>query len=229
MSNIDWTLTRNDIFERALLQIGALADGASINDRQMRQCQQNINIATQELARFNLFVWNTLPYILTTVAGQNAYQIVSNDVVGIELATYTSPNNQRVPLRVRPYTDFLQFPNPNGQRGIGPDTSIHVDSVYATPTIYIYPTPDNVYPINMTLVRKLKDWDTAAGNDFPPWWVGTLVDMLAAKLAPEFGLPLADRARLDAKAADAVQQSRIDNFKNTNYDFTTDGETYERN
>jgi hypothetical protein len=53
--------------------------------------------------------------------------------------------------------------------------------------------------------------------------------MLAARLAPEFGLPSEDCARYDALAQNAVQLSRVDNFKNTNYDFTSDPETYERN
>ena len=57
----------------------------------------------------------------------------------------------------------------------------------------------------------------------------TLTVVLAAKLAPEFGVPLSERARLDAMAEEAVQRSRVDNFKNTNYDFSPDSETYERN
>jgi hypothetical protein len=156
MSNIDWTLTRNDIFERALTAIGALAEGAPINDQQYRKCHQNLNIATQELMRFNLFIWNTIPYILTTVAGQAAYQVPGNDIVGIEIATYTDPNKRRMTLPIRPYTDYLQYSDdPTTQtRGIFNDTSIHMDSTYATPKIYVHPTPDGVYALNLTIVKK---------------------------------------------------------------------------
>lgn len=229
MSNIDWTLTRNDIFERALYQIGALAEGQTIDDRKFRMCIQNLNIATQELQRFNLFVWNTVPYTLATAASDPSYSIPGNDVVGIDTATYTDPNGARITLRVRPYSDFLRYSTPNITQGISNATSVYIDTNYATPTIYITPTPDNVYSLSLNLVKKLKDWDSASGNDFPPWWVGTLIAMLSARLAPEFGRSVQDCARFDAMAADAVERSRIDCFKNVNFDFQPDSETYERN
>jgi hypothetical protein len=76
----------------------------------------------------------------------------------------------------------------------------------------VWPTPDSEAASNWTLDLTYQspfEGFTAASEtpDFPQEWQMALIWALAADLAPEYGLPITDRDRLDKKAKEYMDMA----------------------
>jgi hypothetical protein len=74
-------------------------------------------------------------------------------------------------------------------------------------TVNLWPIPsDSTTTITLVYQRPFEDMVSATDDfDFPPYWMDALIYGLAARLAPEYGIPLPDRQMI-LKEAEGLHQ-----------------------
>lgn len=216
MSAVDWYATRNEIVEMALRKINALAEGEAPSGKKLDNALKNLNMLTKALQGKNLFLWNvTAPTAAPTmVAGTSEYAVTDNDVIGVYQAWLrTSGGNDGQRLNVRPYDWWLAQ---DDKTTAGQPTDIVLSPFHTAPRLILHPVPDAAtvaaYTLYTVLVKKLRDWDSAADTNFPNWWVEALVWGLASALAPEYGLDVQRQSALAARYQEALGSAKMDNF-----------------
>lgn len=91
----------------------------------------------------------------------------------------------------------------------GKPTQFYYEPQLTNGKLWIWPTPNNVdMRIKFSFERTLEDFDSAADNaDFPVEWLEAIKYNLAARLAPQYGLPLDMRAWLKQEAQAALDEA----------------------
>lgn len=215
MSNVDWVRTRNEICEMALRKVGAMSDNETLTGKKLDNAVQNLNMLTKRLQNHNIMLWNLVQQtVISTVAGTQSYAITNDNIVGVHrawLRTGAGTAATDTPIDVVSY-DIIAF-EPQLKATQGQPSQIALNFDFTTPRLYLYPTPDAVYNLYVVAMVKMKDWDNASDSTlFPPWWIETLVWMLADALAPDYGCDGALQQSLKARAMEALGQARVDNF-----------------
>jgi len=208
-TDVDWLATRNQIIEQALSHIGVIELGEDPSPEQFARALFQLNSVTKFLETKHLFLWNYSEETIATVAGTASYTFTNSDAIGIDEAYYLS-SGQKINLDVIDMADYRAI---SDKTTAGTPAQVAFDRGSVTPTIYLYPVPDAIISLKVRVARRLKDWDTAAGNAWPAWWVEPLVWRMAADLSHMFRLPLPERQLLEAKAADLMREAFIDDFR----------------
>ena len=119
------------------------------------------------------------------------------DTIGIERA-FIRYNEQDYPVRIIGWGEWFDL---SDKSNIGRPLRITVDMDLA-PRAVLNPIPDRTdYVLHYLRVRKLEDFDANTNTgDFPERWLKAVVWGLAADLAPEYGVPVEERDRLEAKS-----------------------------
>jgi hypothetical protein len=200
--NTTWTLTRDEIISASLRKVGALAEGQTPTAEQISNAAQALNGVITLFQTMGMPLWKRTDVQIPIVASQNTYTV--SDVVKIPqiVLQYYTGSSQYELIRKSEY-DFNQLPQ--GTPNTGLPVHYYVQPTISGYTIKIWPTPDTQAATNVQLLvvtQRKFDGFFAAGEtpDFPSYYNTGLIYQTAVLIAPEYGLPLADRQTLSKEA-----------------------------
>ncbi len=219
----NWTVTRNDLIEQALRKIGALGDheAVTVDTNKLNVGIAAINPVLRHLTTKGMPLWAMetveVPFTAFTtsspVAWGPAETIVSSfrplKVVNAyrrDSTVAATPTDTPMIIAEKTFYDMMSSKSQTG-------TPLHV---YHKPTAYsstlnVWPLPDANAIADMSMIlwvqREYQDFDNSTDEpDFPREWIEPFIYALAYHLAPNYGLPPADRGALKADR-DALIQS----------------------
>lgn len=156
----DFILTRGEIIEDALLEIGALALGDSATAEQTAYCARKLNLLLKALQTDQIFLHTKAERTFDTVVDQ---------------AAYTLPTDIRRFYTLRDSNDK--------------DVAYTLDSVTKPGTVTLDETPTEIVTLTYTCERVIEDMDNTADNlDFPVEATDMLIKGLAVALAVSHGI-----------------------------------------
>lgn len=203
----DWVLNRDQVITGALRKLGVLASGASATSAQISDGSAALNAIVKAMAVEGMPLWAITSVTFTVTSGTSSYTIgvgsTVNAVAPIRVlqAFYTISGEAQTPLNVINRYDFNKHPV-NGTEIEGKPVNLYYQPLRQTGTISLWPVPDDsTTTVTMHYTRPFQDMDGATDDfDFPAYWIQALVYLLAWALAPEYGLPKAERDALRDEA-----------------------------
>jgi hypothetical protein len=220
----DFSQNRTEIIEAALRKIGALSLGQSVTASQMDAAVKALNLLVQSWQTKGLFLWTLAEFTLELEADVVQYTLepgatgvtgLVEDIIGIDRA-YWVDNDDDEPMEIwsyRQYLDELQKTSTTGQ-----PLAISVKPTESPLTAYVWPSPPIVYTLKVVGIAKLRDWDnTTDKGGIPVRFQKALVYGLASDLAPEYGVPLAERNSLERQAEGYFKEAKRSDRDRSNY------------
>lgn len=199
-------LTRDQIIAGALRKLGVLAMGESPSADQTSNAQLALNGMVALFVTDGMPLWKRITQTVFLDAAETEYTI-TNAVKVLQVLREDSVGNkvELIPLSLY---DYNQLPVATGT----PLQYSFTPNITEGGTMVIWPQPDSTAESEYTLsVVAQKEFDTFTGGsetpDFPSYWSDSLVYGLASRLAPEYGIPLNDRAALRQEAEIYHQQA----------------------
>lgn len=146
------------------------------------------------------FLWVKEFVTLPLVSGTSSYSLPDEvnttfRPTRIFSATRKSASGNEVPLTPLSRSDYMSLPNKTSQ---GTPTQYYYDPQLATGKLYLWPAPSSsADSIVLDVDRPLQMMiDSANTFDFPQEWLEVIKYGLAVRIAPEYTLPLNERALL---------------------------------
>ena len=118
-------------------------------------------------------------------------------------------------MRIGSWGEYLGLPQ-KVTRGYGIPTSIHVDKQRDNMNFFLYPTPETGMQLHTQVKRSIFDFDAASDDaDCPSRWYETLVNGLAYKLAPKYGIWGTKLEQLKIAFESALDEAKRDDKETT--------------
>lgn len=211
--NANWNMTRDQIINAAFRKIGVSVDGATASPTQLVNAQEALNNIVFSLYAQGMPVWAMTTVSFPLVQGQTTYP------VGLGLGT--GPLNIQAPLKVTqawsrdansletdiPMNIYTQYNYNLLSTKINQGYPVHLwyQPLNQAGNLTVWPAPDAYSAQYRTVFfvyqRAFDEFDSGTDTpDFPQVWLEPLVYSLAHRLAPEFGLPLAEQDKLNETA-----------------------------
>lgn len=192
----NFLLTRDDIILAALSKLGAVAIGSAPTSAQTVRAAAALNAIVKSLHNYGVFLWEANIGYFTIVTGQTSAYSIGADVVAIDYP-YVRVNGYDIPIRLSSREEFMAI---SDKDQAGQPTMIRQDLSLDGTNVHVWPVgvTGTTYTIYYMQYKKLQDFD--AGSDdiaLPTHWVQALIYALAFDLAPEYGIPLSERDRLE--------------------------------
>lgn len=217
--NANWNMTRDSIVNAAFRKIGVAVDGATATATQLVNAQEALNNIVFTLYAQGMPVWAMTTIAFTPVLGQIAYP------VGLGIGTGSL--NIQAPLKITqawsrdnisntdiPMNIYTQYNYNLLSTKINKGYPVHLwyQPLNQAGTITIWPAPDQYTATNRSIYfvyqRAFDEFDAGTDTpDFPQVWLEPLIYSLAHRLAPEFGLPLAEQDKLNETANMLIQNA----------------------
>ena len=153
----------------------------------------------------------------TAYTSQGSFDLPAR-TVGITKAFYRSTQSNDIDIELIRFKDYL---GKNDKTLKGDPRYMAINEDISTPTVYLYPIPDDTtHVIHILRIRPLHDF-TAAGDtsDFPQRWIETIIYGLAERLSHVYGLDLNERQILDRRYRTALKEARRDDSEVVTEDF----------
>ncbi len=214
-NSYNWTVTRNDIIEQALRKIGALGDheAVTVDTNKLNVGIAAINPVLRHLTTKGMPLWAmetvTVPFTsfttssavawgpsLTIAASYRPLKVVNAFRRDSTNSTY--PVDTPMEIVEKTFYNSMSSKSTTGT----PLQVYHNPTAYAS-TLNVWPLPDANAIANMAMIlwvhREYQDFDASTDEpDFPREWIEPFIYALAYHLAPNYGLPPADRGALRA-------------------------------
>lgn len=210
MSDSNATITRTKLIQRAFRRIGI--DSPSTNELGLGvELLNDIIKELDEEGRFLHAVSNT-PSTLALVSGQASYDVASDGIpsymLSLERVEIVRGEGTLEPIRIIDKSESISTYEREGTTGGDPHmVYLERQPNMANQKIWFYPTPSAAVNIQIYFRRPLYDFDNASDNpDVPQSWNQKLVKRLAYELAPEYGVPLAERQLIKAECDEAMKK-----------------------
>lgn len=216
-SEYDFNVTRNEIIERAYRIIGKFSLGDVLSAEMYQQGIIALNSMIKSWQSKHVFLWTLKEFTQTLTAGQASYSLASTDpaVYAIDRA-YLRINNIDNPCDVASYRQYVDIPDKTSPG----DPTIVALNGQITPTLYVWPVPQQTRTLYYTGIVKLKDFDTAAGNaDFPVRYLEAITFGLAHKLSFEYGLPVQQQREIERQYQSEFGEAKSGERERAEYEF----------
>ena len=208
-----WSSSRDVICSEALRKIGALGDfevTPSSSDQRMVNAISAINPMIKTFQGFGMPVWaislTTLSLGGWTTNPQSigpgmTFNQTDKPLKIVQALRQDVSTSQEVPLLIDPFENYENLVN---KVATGAPVRLFYQPLAYSGNIYIWPLPDSSWLSNNLIIRyqrPFQDFNASADEpDFPKEWHEALIYQLAVRLAPVYGLPPADRDRLERTA-----------------------------
>lgn len=186
------------VVRRALRIVGAYQSTNSPRPEQLSDAIYTLNVMLKTWS-IEGFLWLRQFITVTLVAGQNSYTLGPNGTPAIDRPTHVFTANKKnssgseIPMIALTRTDWFNVPNKTSN---GVPVQYYYDPQTINGILYVWPTPQTgtTDVIVLDVDRQLDiQLDNLNQFDFPPQWTDAITYGLAARLAPEYGVPLAER------------------------------------
>ena len=202
-------LTRDQLLTAALRKLGVIAEGQSPSAANLADGQVALNAAIGQLRGLGMPLWARSEYTFTPTT--NVYTIGTgmtlNTVFPVKLLqAYRTESNAKIPMELVAREDYNILPTTSG----GSPLKVNYQPYINYGSISIWPTPSATNTATVTLVyqRPFQYFTSASETaDFPEEWQLPLIYTTAMLLAPEWGVPLPDRAALRNELKDFIEMA----------------------
>lgn len=209
VSNVTtFSMTGDQIVTAALRKLSVLGDGLSPSAYQLSTGTEALNAMLKTFMADGMPLWATTEYILTPTATMN-YTFGIGQTINIPAPlkvtqVFLKRNDSLTtqPLEIKTHYDFNLLSNFST---IGVPTQYWYEPLNQMGVLHIWPIPDTDTITNekVIVVYQRPFFDMVTGTDtldFPQFWHEAIIYGLAWRLAPEFGIPLADQDRRQKEA-----------------------------
>lgn len=209
-----FNLTRDQIITSALRMIGAIAQGESPTATQISEAAEALNIMIKAWEADGMPLWGLEESDITLVAGVNLYQIgigksvnIPKPLKVIQAWNRDTVSNVDIPMRIITKQEYNILGNKTTS---GNPIQIFYQPMLDYGELHVFPTPSaqeaTQNKIYLVYQRPFEDFLISGNNpDFPQEWLEAIKYGLAARLAPEYGMPLEQRQFLNKEAGEVKQ------------------------
>lgn len=211
-----FNVTRDQLITSALRMIGAVAQGETPTANQISEAAEALNMMVKAWEADGMPLWGIAETSITLVAGTNKYQIGIGKTVDIPkplkvIQAWNRDNTSKVdiPMRILTKQEYNILGNKTTS---GNPIQIYYQPMLNYGDLYVFPTPATVDATNnkvyIVYQRPFEDFLVTGDNpDFPQEWLDALKYGLAARLAPEYGVPSDQRMILIREAKEIKEQA----------------------
>jgi len=201
----DYSTTRLDIINRALSLLGVVPQGGTPTTYDLSDANLALNGLVKSWMADGLQLWAITSYNIPLTNGVNKYRIGLNQTINISKPLKIQQAYNRnttsfvdIPMRILTRQEYNMLGNKSVS---GNPIQIYYDPQRVYGDLYVFPTPTTVEASNNIVVihyqRPFEDFDADIDEpDFPQEWFDAICYGLACRLAPSYGIPLADRKQL---------------------------------
>lgn len=201
-----WSLPRDTIIGVALRKLGLIPSGGTPTTHQISDAGDSLNAILKAFAADGLSLWKINSQTFTVVSGTSTYTVGPSQTINcpkplkITSAFWTPSGGNNTPLNVYTRYDFNQLPQ--GSSITGTPVDFYYQPGRVSGTIRLWPTPnDNTTLITFNYTSYYEDMLSSANDfDLPAEWMMAVITKLAWVMAPEYGIPLLERAALQKDA-----------------------------
>jgi len=209
-NSTDFSVSRDDIIKRALRLLGVLAQGQTPSATQVTEAAVALNGLVKAWQADGMPLWAMKQYGMSLTDATNSYTVGTGLTVDIskplkiyQAWLHDNSTNIDVPMRILTRQEYNILGNKTTS---GMPIQIFYEPLRDSGVMHVFPTPTSVEAANKTLYfvyqRPFEDFDTSTDTpDFPQEWYDAVTYGLATRLAPEYGLPAADRKVLWQEAS----------------------------
>jgi hypothetical protein len=212
--------SRNDLIEQALRKIGALGDHTAVatDTNKLAVGVAAINPVARTLSAKGMPLWAMESAVITfdnfatsAAVTWGPSKTISTGTAGAGYRPLkvihairrdsSGTDDVDVPMQIAEYTHYMSLPN---KETTGTPLVVYHNPLHSWSTLNVWPLPDSTWldtdhKMVLWLQREFQDFDgTSDEADFPKEWTEAFIYSLAYNLAPNYGLPPADRAALKA-------------------------------
>lgn len=200
-------LSRDTIINAALRKCQILAEGSTANANQLTTGAEALNALVTEFVAIGMPIWKRTDRDITLVNGQVTYTLGVGQAINTAYPTHLlqaryKPGNADTirDVEIKADFDFKLLPDSDGV-----PVSVTYKPLVNQGILSVWPTPDSSVPsgsiIKITYTTPFEIFNAAADTpDFPQEWNNALIYGLAALLADEYALSIADKQWLDKQA-----------------------------
>ncbi|MDE3022481.1 MAG: hypothetical protein KGI54_11550 [Pseudomonadota bacterium] len=200
-----WSLQRDSVINGALRKLAVLSGGSAPATYEVSNAAEALNAMIKGFQTDGMPVWAIKKYTFTVVSGTPSYTIGNGQTINTPMplkviqAYRNQTNSVNVPMNI--YTEYNYNMLPlTVSSGVPINLWYQPQSTYGTVNVWPQPS-DSTTTITLVYQRPFEDMNSSTDDfDFPPYWTEALIYGLAARLAPEYGVPLQDRQLLTKEA-----------------------------
>ena len=200
--NISWELNRNELIEAAYRKLGIPGEGNTLTATQYTDGLQALNAVIALAVTDGMSLWKRTIYTATPSASSQVYTL-TGAVKTAQVVLKDVTSGTQWELENKSLYDFYKLPSGTS----GPPVNYMWQPSITGGTVSIWPLTSDTGTINskQILIIYQKEFDgftttTTDTLDFPPYWTQAIIYKVAVALAPENGVPIADRQDLRAEA-----------------------------
>lgn len=198
----DFSVTRDDIIKRALRLIGVLAQGETPTAAQITEGAFALNSLVKAWQADGMPLWALKSYNIPLVAGTKDYEIGLGKTINIpkplkvqQIYNHNLTSNIDIPMRALTKQEYNMLGNKTSS---GNPIQAYYNPQLDYGILSVFPVPSTVEQtknvITIFYQRPFEDFDASTDTpDFPQEWFDAVMYGLATRLAPEYGVPAADR------------------------------------
>jgi hypothetical protein len=207
-----WSANRDTVINSAFRKLGVLSGGSSPQTYQVTDATTALNAMVKGFQTDGMPVWALKTYSFTTQVNVPAYNIGVSQTLNTPMplkiiqAYYNQTNSANVPMNVYTQHDYNLLPLATSS---GTPINLYYQPLETYGVINLWPIPsDSTTTVSIVYQRPFEDMTSATDDfDFPSYWSEALIYGLAWRLAPEYGIPLQDRATMRQEAEYFHQQA----------------------
>lgn len=205
MTQYDFSQNRDEIIKRALRLLGVIAQGENPTTVQTNEAATALNGLVKAWQADGMPLWAIKTHKFKPIAGLNTYTFgegmipddwnIPKPLKVLQAWHYNSATNVNTPMRIVTQQEYNMLGNKlmSGtpiQLWYHPLVNIGEMKIYLTPDSYT----ETFLEIHFVYQAPFADFDAATDvPDFPQEWYDAVTYGLATRLAPEYGIPSADR------------------------------------
>lgn len=203
-SGVVWGgLQRDAIVAAAYRKVGYLAQDQVLEAGPLAIGVEALNAVVALMVTNGMPLWKRLTTTVALSATSQVYTVANAEKI-LQVVLVQNTNGSQYELIEKSLYDFNRLP----QTALNPATPVHyyASKTNSGYTVSIWPTVSDAtsiaqMSINIVYQKQFDGFVSASDDlDFPYFWTQPIIYQLACSLAPETGLPLADRQLLGKEA-----------------------------
>lgn len=206
--SINFTLTANEIVEKAFHRLGKASEGEALSTRMVSDGMSSLNLLLKSKLGTSdrLFLRTETSQALTA---DDADYVLSPMPLRVLSVRRRDTDDRDTPMQELSRQEYFDLPNKTSSPSI--PVSWYFDPQTTTGTLYVWPAPDtnaaSDWSLRITTHRRIEDMDSASDAlDMPQEWLDPVIWMLADDLETEYPVNDARLAqKIEGKAIEAKQ------------------------
>jgi hypothetical protein len=206
-TTIDFTLTANEIIDKAFHRLGKASEGEAISARMYEDGLSSLNLIIKSKLQTTDRLFLRTAGSVTLIADTESYaQATALRMLSVRRR---DANDDDTPMQELSRQEYEDLPNKTSSSSI--PVAWFFDPQKVSGTLYVWPAPSSTAASDFTLattyLRRINDMDTSSDSlDMPQEWLDPVIWLLADDLETEY--PVNDprlAQKIERKAIEAKQ------------------------